>query len=164
MLSNPQKALLKQAQRQAGLSDDEYREVLETVSGCRSSKDPRIGDRHLDKILAYMEAIYFRKVDLGELHHAPGPRATFRQRHFWSQKNNAAETSRDRYMQRDAGERIARLEAEMAEHGCGPEYCAAIRERATKGATDVYALNCYAAALERTLKSKRAKMAAADPF
>src|ERR1051326_9204948 len=128
MLTNAQKALLKQAQRQAGLEDEEYREVLETVSGCRSSTDPRLGDRHLDKCLAYIEAIFWRRVDQGKLERSPNPRAPFRQRGHWASKNTSKESSRDRYMQNDASELIARLEAEMAEYGCGPEYCAAIRD------------------------------------
>jgi len=88
MLSRPQQILLKRAQREAGLPDDEYRDALQTVTGCRSSKDPQLTDRHLDLLLGYFEAIHWRKVDAGqhvfagELQPPCRPNAVFRQRGF----------------------------------------------------------------------------------
>ena len=73
MLSRPQQILLKRAQREAGLSDDEYRDALQTVTGCRSSTAPALTDRHLDKVLAYFEAIHWRNVDAGELQPSSSP-------------------------------------------------------------------------------------------
>ena len=65
MLTNPQKAILKRAQREAGLADADYRDALQTVAGCRSSTDPILTNRHLDKLLAYLEAIHWHAVDAG---------------------------------------------------------------------------------------------------
>ncbi len=167
MLTNPQKALIKQAQRQAHLDDADYRDVLHTVSGCRSSTEPRLGDRHFDKIMAYQEAIYWRKVDQGELQHACHDRSPFQQRGYWAKKNTQEENSRDRFMQSDASASIATLERAMAALGYGPAYCATIRNKVTQGETDPRSLHCYAAALKRTIKSKQAKREAqqeANPF
>lgn len=44
MLSRAQQILLKRAQREAGLSDDDYRDALETIAGCRTSKSPTLID------------------------------------------------------------------------------------------------------------------------
>ncbi len=162
-LTNPQKALIKQAQRQAKLGDEDYRDVLATVTGCRSSTDPRLGDRGCDKILAYMEAIYWRKVDKAEMQHVCNDRAAFRQRGYWASKNTRLETSRDRYVQTDCSACIVKLEAEMAELGFNADYCRTIRQKVTKGASDANSLHCYQAALERTIKSKQAKLEA-NPF
>jgi hypothetical protein len=166
VLSNPQKSLIKRAQRQARLNDDDYRDVLQTVSGCRSTTCPQVNNRHCDKILAYIEAIYWRKVDQNELTHAGDPRAVFQQRGYWSQKNTKQETSRDRYTQADASTDIEHLESDLAALGYGPSYCAGIRQTVTKGATNPRALNTYAAALRRTLKSKQPKdlVESEDPF
>jgi hypothetical protein len=154
MLSNEQKALLKRAQREASLSDKEYRECLETVAGVTSSTAPEFSDRHLDKALAFLEAIFWRKVDLKEL---PGPtnrEAVFSSRDFWKTRNTSMETTRDRFALEQAQARVQAFEEGLAEFGCGPEYCAAIREKVTKGKDDVRALNAYAAALERTYRAK----------
>lgn len=164
MLSNPQKALLKTAQRQAQLSDLDYRDVLETVSGSRTSTDPRLCDRSFDKFMGYMEAIYWRKVDKGELQHTQNSRAPFQERGHWAKKNTREENSRDRYMQTDCNASIAKLEAALAELGYAASYCATIRENVTHGESDAYSLHCYEAALKRTLKSKQAKLVAANPF
>ena len=163
MLSNPQKALIKQAQRQARLSDQDYRDVLENVTGCRSSTDPQIGDRGCDKILGFLEAIYWRKVDQGELQHVCNDRAAFRQRGYWAAKNTRLETSRDRYMQTECDGAIAQLEAVLAELGFNASYCQTIRQKVTHGESTPYQLHCYKAALERTIKSKQAKLEA-NPF
>jgi hypothetical protein len=80
MLSRAQQILLKRAQREAGLQDDEYRDALEVVTGCRSSTDRDFTDRHLDLCLSYFEAIFWRKVDAGELHTPCSAAAIFRQR------------------------------------------------------------------------------------
>jgi len=168
MLSNPQKSLIKQAQRQAKLDYADYRDVLETVTGGRSSTAPHLNNRHCDKILAYIEAIYWRKVDQNELPHIDSPRAIFRQRGYWSKKNNREETSRDRYKQSDAHATISRLESDLAALGYGPAYCDRIRETVTKGSSSPRALNSYAGALRRTLTAKQQAPApqaeAANPF
>lgn len=51
MITRAQQILLKRAQAQAGLDDADYRDAIEAVSGipgCRSSKDSRLTDRHID--------------------------------------------------------------------------------------------------------------------
>jgi len=70
MLSRPQQILLKRAQAEAALPDPDYRSAIATISGmadCRSSKDPRLTDRHVDNLLSYLEAIHWRQVDAGTL-------------------------------------------------------------------------------------------------
>ena len=163
MLSNPQKALIKSAQRQAKLPDEEYREVLKTVTGYSTSTEPRLGDRSCDKILAYLEAIYWRKVDKNEIQHAATERSPFRQPRYWANKNNREENSRDRFMQTDVSAAIRHSEAALAKLGFGPAYCATIRQNVTQGQSDPHAMFCYNAALQRTIQSKEAKLQA-NPF
>jgi hypothetical protein len=153
MLSNGQKSLLKQAQRQAGLLDAEYRECLETVSGFNTSTAPGFSDRHFDKALAYLEAIFWRKFDSGLVELPASRQAPFRVRGYWAQKNNRFETSRDRYAKNQAGSRVSALEGALAKLGYGEAYCASIREKVTQGKSDPRALNAYGAALERSLKA-----------
>lgn len=153
MLSNAQKALIKRAQAQATISDFEYRDAISAVSGfedCRSSKDDRLTDEHLDKLLSYIEAIYWRKVDANELQHAFNPRAVFKQQGYWASKNRRDNTSRDRYTQSAGQDRIASLEADLAAFGCNAGYFAAIRAKIGQD----HPIQ-YAAALTRTLASKR---------
>jgi len=154
MLSRAQQILLKRAQREAGLSDSDYREALQTVAGCQSSKDAALTDRHLDKLLAYFEAIYWRAVDAGQLQPCGKATAVFRQPGYWADKNTAGETSRDRFNERNQGCEIAALEAELARLGYGPGYCSAIRKTVCNGRSDPHALHLYRAALERTVKAK----------
>ena len=155
MLTRRQQILLKRAQREAALPDDEYREALETVSGCRSSKDPRLTDRHVDLTLAYFEAIHWRKADAGHLQPSRGPNAVFRQRGYWARKNPGPQTSRDRYALPQLSREIGALETALAELGFGDAYCAAIREKVTHGRADAHSGHLYKAALERTLRAKR---------
>ncbi len=155
MFSRPQQILLKRAQREAGLSDSEYRDALETVAGCRSSKDSRLTDRQLDLLLGYFEAIHWRKLDAGELQPACRADAVFRQRGYWAAKNTRRETSRDRYTKLNLVRAIASLEGELAALGFGAEYCASIRRNVTKGREDPHALHLYRAALVRTLSAKQ---------
>ncbi len=122
MLSRAQQILLKRAQREAGLSDADYRDALETVTGFRSSKDAGFSDRDLDKTTAYFEAIHWRAVDAGELRTSGSATAVFRQRGYWALKNTAAETSRDRFNGRNQGGEIAALETELARLGFGAGY------------------------------------------
>lgn len=157
MLTRPQQILLKRAQREAALSDADYRDALATVSGCRSSTDPEMTDRHLDLALAYLEAIHWRKVAAGELQPCCKCNAVFRQRGCWAAKNTRQETSRDRYTGTNLGRDIADLEAALRGLGFGPGYCAAIREKVTRGRTDAHAQHLYKAALERTLRAKQNK-------
>ena len=154
MLSNSQKSLLKRARREAGLSDQEYRDALELITGCRSSTSPAVTDRHLDKLLAYFEAIHWRGVDAGTVRPNCSASAVFRQRGFWSARNTNVETSRDRYVQKNTGRAVADLESDLAEIGFDQAYCAAIRRKVTHGRDDAHALHLYRSALERTLKAK----------
>ena len=157
MLSRAQQILVKRAQREAGLNDAEYREALEVVSGCRSSADARMTDRQCDLVLGYFEAIYWRRVDAGELQGACKPNAVFRQRHYWAQKNSRQESSRDRYAAATVRQVIADLEGALGALGFGAAYCAAIRATVTEGRTDPRSLHAYKAALQRTLRAKEKK-------
>jgi len=154
-LTRAQQILLKRAQREAGLTDEDYRDALETVTGCRTSKDHRLTDTHMDKVLAYFEAIHWRAVDGGALQPACGTNAVFRQRGYWATKNTRQESSRDRWNGRNQGGEIRELEAALSELGYGPAYCSAIRDKVCHGRNDAASLHLYRAALERTLKSKR---------
>lgn len=159
MLSRAQQILVKRAQREAGLSDADYRDALEVVSGCRSTTDVRMADRQCDLILAYFEAIFWRGVDSGSLHPSCKPDAVFKQRRYWAQKNTHQETSRDRYAASSVSRQIADLEAALGALGFGPGYCASIRAKVTEGRMDVRSLYAYRAALERTLRAKQNKFA-----
>jgi hypothetical protein len=154
MLSRPQQILLKRGQREAALPDAEYREALETVSSCRSSKDPAMTDRHLDLLMGYFEAIHWRKVVAGELQPSCSPTAVFRQRGYWAKKNPGQQTSRDRFTQSTIEREIAGLEAALASLGFGEGYCASIRQKSIHGRRDAHALFLYRAALRRTLAAK----------
>ena len=117
MLSNRQKSLVKQAQRDARLSDEEYREVWQTVAGVTSSTDPRLGDEHMDRFMSYVEAIYWRKRDdvLAS--------KVFRLRGYWAHKNTKVENSRDRFASAALTKEIAELESQLAELGYNANYC-----------------------------------------
>ncbi len=154
MLSRAQQILLKRGQREAGLSDDDYRDALEMIAGCRSSKSPALTDRHLDKLFAYFEAIHWRAVDAGTLQPSGSITAVFRQRGYWVAKNTNQETSRDRFNDSNLAKSIADLEREMAGLGFGQGYCAAIRKKVANGRDDTRGLHLYCAALQRTLKAK----------
>jgi hypothetical protein len=164
MLSRAQQILLKRAQREAGLSDEEYRDALETVAGCRTSKDAKLVDRDLDKLLAYFEAIHWRAADAGTLQPSCRRAAVFRQRGYWAAKNTRQETSRDRYNGRNESGQIRELETGLAALGYGESYCAAIRANVCKGRADAHALHLYQAALARTLKAKTAVKSSNNPF
>lgn len=144
MLTNDQKALLKRAQRQAGLTDAEYREALNLLAGVRSSTDPKLGNTCLDSLLAYFEAIYWRKVDLREAP-LPGGNDVFRRRGYWAGRNRQGNTSRNRFAERQFQEEINGLEHRLQECGKGAAYFAGIRRRT--GARR----SAYAAALRRTV-------------
>ncbi len=165
MLSRPQQILLKRAQREAGLADDDYRDALQTVTGCRSSTSPAITDRHLDRLLGYFEAIYWRGIDAGTLQPSGSATAVFRQRGFWAAKNTRQETSRDRHTGLNLGQAITDLEGKMMALGFGAGYCASIRKNVTRGRDDVHALHLYRAALERTVNAKaRCAERTKDPY
>jgi hypothetical protein len=155
MISRAQQILIKRAQREAGLPDSEYREALQAATGCRSSTDPRLTDRHVDLVLAYIEAIFWLAVDIGQLQAPCSPSAVFRKRRFWASKNPANSTSRDRYVLADLGGKIAAAESALAALGFGPAYCEAIRSKVAHGEAGPMADRMYLIALERTLRSKR---------
>jgi hypothetical protein len=154
MLTNPQKAILKRAQREAGLSDADYRDALQLVTGHRTSTAPALIDRHLDKILGYLEAIHWHAADAGTLQPSRSATAVFRQRGYWASKNTREETSRDRYTNKNLGDQIADLEGQLAELGFGKPYCDAIRKSVTNGQNDAHAQHLYRTALQRTVKAK----------
>jgi hypothetical protein len=150
-LTNPQKALLKQAQRQALIGDEEYRDALEIVThlpGCRSSTDSRMMDGHLDALMAFFEAVYWRSVDAGTAAAPVSVKQPFRQRGYWASKNRKGDTSRDRFAGADLEHRIKGLQADLALLGYGLGYCAAILRASGPGWP-------YAAALKRTLAAKQ---------
>lgn len=155
MLSRAQQILLKRAQREAALDDAEYRDALEAASGCRTSKDARLADRHLDIVLAYLEAIHWRKVEQQALQPSCKPDAVFRQRGYWARKNTRQETSRDRYTGRNLGGEVSDLESALRQLGFDAAYCAKIRAKVAGGRTDPHAQHLYRAALARTIKAKQ---------
>lgn len=167
MLTNDQKSLLKRAQRQAGISEEEYRDTLERYAGVRSSTDPAVTDEHLDLLLAYFEAIYWRAVDAKTLP-APCKRGEpFVQRGYWAAKNPTGNTSRDRYTTEGINDDIATLERQLTrEFGCGYRYFEAIKGKVIPAASSQMTwpagLMKYKVALERTLAAKRKK--ASQPF
>lgn len=165
MLTNPQKAILKRAQRECGMSDDEYRDTLELICCCRSSTSLAMTNKHLDKLLAYFEAVWSRGVAAGTLRPSGSANAVFKTPGYWAAKNTRLETSRDRFTKSNLGQTVADLEGQLAAIGCGWGYCAAIRQNVTKGRTDDRALHLYRVALERTLKAKANRAARAeDPY
>ncbi|MGA3269350.1 MAG: hypothetical protein ABSE16_21365 [Verrucomicrobiota bacterium] len=157
MLSRPQQILLKRAQAEAALPDPDYRSAIATISGmadCRSSKDPRLTDRHVDNLLSYLEAIHWRQVDAGTLQASFKSNAIFRQRGYWAAKNTAASTSRDRYVDRSVAREVADLERQLQELGCGLRYLEAIRANMQRGGKPFSQVK-YAGALKRTLAAKQ---------
>jgi hypothetical protein len=156
-LSRAQQILVKRAQREAGIEDAEYRDLVATVAGAgiTSSRDPRLTNRDADTLLSLFEAIHFRGVDAGTLQPSRSPDAVFVQRGYWAAKNTRAGNSRDRWAAATAGADIERLEVALAELGCGAAYCAAIRRRVSQGRTDATVVHQYRAALKRTLHAKR---------
>ena len=154
MLSRPQQILLKRAQREAELSDGDYRDALQTITGRRSSTSPALTDRHLDMLLAYFEAIHWHAADAGKLQPSCSPAAVFRQRGYWASKNTRQETSRDRFNGANLNDEITALESKLAALGFDAAYCAGILKNVTKGRDEAHALHLYRAALTRTLNAK----------
>lgn len=153
MLTNEQKGLLKQAQAQAQIRDDEYRDTLSTLTGwanCTSSTDPRLTDGHLDRFLAFFEAIYWRGVEQGT-HPAPHrPGQIFAQRGYWANKNKGGHTSRDRFTATELQTRTQAAEAALQRHGKNLAYLNAIQAKTGPGWN-------YCHAIERTLAALRRK-------
>jgi len=154
MISRAQQILVKRAQREAGLEDFEYRAALAQVSGCRSTTDPKLDDRGVDLILAFLEAILWRRVDAGELP-PPGGGAVLNKRNFWKDRNPKNNTSRDRFTRASVTEPIAELERALGELGFSQAYCDAVKTKVTGGAMDTFAMHLYKAALTRTLHAKQ---------
>ena len=170
MLTNAQKGLLKRAQSQAGLDDAAYRRALsDCVPGCTTSTDPRLGDDHLDILMAYFEAIHWRAVKAGTLQPSCNASAPFRQPGYWAAKNPAHNTSRDRWTGHQLEDDIARLERELSEDGCSPAYIAAIDRNVRRGTNGQWTppqMRAYRSALDRTLRArqKKAGVTTAQPF
>ena len=165
MLTRDQIILVKRAQAQAKITDEEYRDAVALISGmpdCRSSKDKRLTDGHLDNLLSYFEAIYWRKVDqtpagaTGLQGHL-NPRAVFLKRDYWASKNKRGNTSRDRYVTAEKQTEAADLEQELHALGFGLSYVQAIQRNIVP-----FTQVAYVAALKRTLAAK--KHAANCPF
>ena len=156
MLTREQIVLLKRAQRQAGIGDDEYRELMHTVCGCRSSKDPRVRNEDWDALMSLFESIHWRSVDAGALQESCKADAPFRKRGYWSGRNNRQSTSRDRYVSGQMTEDILRLEEAMQARGYDGDYLAAVLERAGRGKQGVRAAIAYRSALMRLLHFGRA--------
>ncbi len=147
MLTNRQKALLKRAQREAGIEDPEYRDALHMIAQVRTSTAPELTDRHLDKLMALFEAECWYHRDAGALP-PPGPNSVFRARGFWAQRNTAASTTRDRFIAARMTNDIASLKARLAAMGYGDHYCQAITAKCRTPAAQ-------RRALERTLAYKQ---------
>jgi hypothetical protein len=130
VLSNDQKALVKRAQREASIDDEEYRQILdqELGFGVRSSTDPRLGDRHFDRILAYFEAIYWRKVDAQEIVQKH-PKSVFQVRGYWASKNTVQSNSRERHADRALSSELNRLESALKLRGVHENYLYAISKK-----------------------------------
>lgn len=159
MLSRWTQILIKRAQMEAHIDDADYREAVETVSalpGCRSSKDARLTDRHVDLLLAYFEAIHWRGVDAGAFQPSCKANAVFRQRGYWASKNPQGNTSRDRFADADLRGLVEQLEAELLTLGVGPAYLQGIQNR-----IEPFSLAYYRAALNRTIKARRRRLASA---
>jgi hypothetical protein len=162
VISRSQQISLKRAQAECQLNDVDYRDAIETVTGitgCRSSKHPGLSDEHWDRLVAYMEAIFWRSVDAGLLQPTRKPNAMFRQRGFWARRNCAGTTSRERYTDASLDRQIDSAERSLAALGFGPGYCAGIRRRV--GEASNFA---YLAALKRTLKAKQSSNLVERPF
>jgi len=164
MLSNAQKALIKRAQREAHLDDADYRECLETVTDCTSSTDPRLNDRSFDIILQYFEAIFWGKVDSGELQRPCNTAAVFAKRQYWAFKNPRDNTSRERFTLEQLQRDITDAEAVLLAAGYSEDYCMGIYRKAAQSDRPKYdysqgnavgrQLRNYLAALRRTVASK----------
>lgn len=152
-LTRPQQILLKQAQAQCGLSDEEYRHAIEVVTQlpqCRSSTDSRLTDRHCDLLMGFFESIYWRGVDAlsSALRPPSSGKGPFRERGYWSTKNPKGNSSRDRFAATELDVEITRLETRLQDFGKGPAYCASIA-RNCGGRTS----RAYRAALEKSIAS-----------
>ena len=156
MLTRSQIILLQQARRASGLPEDEYRMVIASVAGmsdCRSSKDPRLGDDHFDRLMKLFEFHFWALVDAGQ---APSPalasRHVFRNRAYWAAKNpREGVNSRDRFSDHHLGTQIANLENRLHVLGKHPEYIAAIEHNTGGGFP-------YLCALKRTINSLTRKL------
>lgn len=156
MLTPSQIRLVKMAQRLAGLGDADYRDAIATATGladCTSSKDPRLGDDQFDRVMSYLEAIYWRAVDTRAELRTPNsefrPRQPFLRRGYWAAKNRAGNTSRDRYSAEELQARCTAAETELRSLHLKPAgWFAEVRRRTGPGWP-------YFAALQRTLTSLR---------
>jgi hypothetical protein len=163
-LSRDQIVLIKRAQSQAGVTDEEYRATWPQLTGwedCHSSKDPRLTDKHVDRLLGYFEALYWSGVDRGEL---PAPsfkqrlQPVFQQRGYWAGKNQRGNTSRDRYTENELKSKMSALETQLHRLGYGLRYIQAIQNR-----IQPFSARAYIAALTRTIESKRRKQTSQKP-
>lgn len=166
MLTRPQIILIKRAQREAGLDDAAYRAALrdELHLGVSSSKDPALGQKEFDLIMAYFEAIYWKGSAIVPIanERVSREKSVFRQRGYWAGKNFGGETSRERHRARPVADEIATIERELADLGFGAAYCQKIRDRVTRGIAGARAMQKYCAAIARTLRFKR--KLANEPF
>jgi hypothetical protein len=160
MLSRAQQILLKRAQQEAQMDDVDYRQAIADVSGmpdCRSSKDGRLTDRHVDQLLSYFEAIHWQNVDAGLLQPSSKARAIFRQPGFWAARNRKGDNSRERFTDAQLRSKCMLLESELMTLGFNLSYIQTIQSR-----IQPFTLWKYWAALNRTLSAKKSK--SSHPF
>ena len=132
MLSNPQKSLVKRAQRQAAVPEEEYRDMWRMVTGwedCDTSTDPRLGDVHVDRMMGFLEAIFWRRVQEGALQPASKANAPFLKEGFWKNRNKAQSTSRDRYQKQRITTSIHELETKLQAAGYPMQKIIAIKRK-----------------------------------
>lgn len=130
MLSNAQKSLVKRAQRQADVPEEEYRDMWRMVTGwqdCDTSTDPRLGDVHMDRMMGFLEAIFWRRVQEGALQPPSKANAPFQKEGFWATRNKTQSTSRDRYQKKRIADSVQDLEARLLATGYPPQKIAAIK-------------------------------------
>lgn len=150
MLSNRQIKLIHIAKAEASLDDADYRDRLGMLlSGCASSKDPRLAEEHFDRLMAWMEFDHQCRVDAGLI--PPGRRA-FAKRDYWRGKNQPGNTSRSRYNGDRFTDDLAAAEQALLATGVAPSYLDAIRRRTGDGWP-------FLAALQRTINSRRRQLA-----
>jgi hypothetical protein len=160
MISNREKGLIHRGANEAGIDPIEYRETLLKISGCYSSTDAAFTHRHVDKIMAYFEAICWNGRDRNELP-LPGQKSVFIKRGYWQGKNPSEETSRDRWNHHELQAKIDAAEAELQDMGFHPGYIRAIQKRLGYNpdvAPDLQSMARYASAIAHTVKAKQAKI------
>jgi len=151
-LSKSQKAFVHMAKAACALEDAEYREIWATLfPGITSSADKALGDEHFDKFMKYTEAIYWQMRREGKAYSCK----VFSRPHYWTEKNEAGNTSRDRHALEVVQGHCQELERELLGMGFRHSYCNAISRRVLGANPQVNDWYKYRNALSRTIASKR---------